>query len=760
MKRCPKCGRDYFDDSMNFCLDDGSPLAYGPAGDESETLLLPPNAGLAAGTSPAAMERPVPPRHTIVTTTGIDSADAISPIIGRIQEIREIIDLLESDGIRLVTLTGIGGTGKTRLSKEIGRRLAVRYPESVYFVELSTIDDPAMVAPAIAHALGMKEAGRREAVSAIEHFFRIKPSLLILDNFEQVAEAGVQLAQLIRNAPGIKILVTSREALKLSVEIEYKVPPLSLPPSEGVAKPDDLLRSDAVQLFVKRARNARPDFELSNADAAVVSEICRKLDGLPLALELAAARMKILSPQEVLSKLDDRLGFLTGGARDLPGRQQTMRCAIEWSYDLLSKAEKEIFAELSVFEGGFTYNDAQAVIAEAVPGRADIDVLDCITSLTEKSLLIPDKRARDQVRIKMLAVVRDYAVQQLEQSGRAEPVHRAFAKRFLELAEAAEPHLRTDDSIRWLKQLETEHDNIRAALRWSVNEDPETAARIAASVRHLWTVQGHTREARHWYESILHHSEDLPAELRWEIHTGLGNVTQYQGNIDLAGEQYRKGLAISRELDDAKRISNSLRGIAAVAYMNRDFKTAGEVIEEALSLSRSIGDDFGAAAALARIGDIACAEGDLETARQRTIESLGIFRRLGYKQGISAKLTNLAIIEALDGNYAAAREHWAESMKVCLEIGDQIDLRMNFDIYAAILLEDGELHQAARFAGAAAGRGAAIDIHPEPAEHRFREFYLSKLRSAMDEAAFAEAFAEGGNLTVDEASNLAVANLS
>jgi non-specific serine/threonine protein kinase len=532
-------------------------------------------------------------------------------------------------------------------------------------------------------------------------------------------------------------------------------------PAPGVQESvSSLVQYEAVELFVERAKQVRQDFALTDENVEAVISICRKLDGLPLALELAAARARVLSASEILERLQDRLKLLTGGSRDLPGRQQTMRAAIEWSYELLSDSEKDVFSKLSVFRGGFSYNDAETVIRQSSSDRtvdSDVEILDIITSINEKSLLTSVKSHEGPPRFHMLEVVRDYASEVLAARGDAETILQAHAKYFLSLTAEAEPKLKTIGSAKWFRRLETEHDNIRAAIGWAIENDLETAARLTAYMRTLWVTHGHIREGKRWLEEILKAKAILPSELRWDLLMALGSMNQFQGLPEAAHSIYLEALDESRNLVDQKRTAQSLRGIAAIEYIRLNFPAARERANEGLEISRSIGDEFGAAAALARLGDIAAAEGDPSESRRRTGEAFDIFKRLGYKQGIAAKGSNLGAAEYLDGDIESARRHMVESLRVSLEVGDEIDTRNVFDGFAALAFERRDFANAARLAGAAEARGEAIGYTLEPAERKFREFYLDRIRLEMDVSDFDQAYSEGRKMSAADAADLAFA---
>ena len=378
MKRCPECRRDYYDDSLRYCLDDGSVLLDGPAVSDARTVIFPHREG-SPGTSPQIKDG-----EFSFPSADFDSSQEFTrvPIIGREKQISEIIELLGNGGVRLVTLTGTGGTGKTRLALEAARRMRKQFADGVFVAELAAISDPSLVLPTIAHCLAVSEADPRTSFDALADNLRGRQMLIVLDNFEQVVDAGPGIVQLLRVAPGVQVLVTSREPLRVSVETEYPVPPMGIPAPGVQESVSSLVQYEAVELFVERAKQVRQDFALTDENVEAVISICRKLDGLPLALELAAARARVLSASEILERLQDRLKLLTGGSRDLPGRQQTMRAAIEWSYELLSDSEKDVFSKLSVFRGGFSYNDAETVIRQSSSDRtvdSDVEILDIIT---------------------------------------------------------------------------------------------------------------------------------------------------------------------------------------------------------------------------------------------------------------------------------------------------------------------------------------------------------------------------------------------
>ena len=755
MKRCPECRRDYFDDSLLFCVDDGSALVEGPAASETPTAVL------SAGSINAAL---LPTGYSRTSTIRAISADQLAndhqffqgPIVGRTNQLAEIRKLLDDPNIRLVTLTGVGGTGKTRLAIEIARQLNPHFLDGVFLVELSSLNDPLLVVAAIAQALAVNDVDPRNAIDALLDHLSGRSVLLVLDNLEQVAPAGVYLADLLKLSPGLKILCTSREPLRLTAETEYPVPPLALPLLESENSASDLSRSEAVQMFAECARKSRPDFELTDENVEAIAAICCKLDGLPLAIELAAARSKILSPDEIVARLENSLAFLTGGAKDRPRRQQTMRAAIEWSYALLTPEEKEQFSRLSVFEGGFTLKDAESVFSTAAGNSDSIELLDIITSLNEKSLLVAERSENGELRFDMLEVVRDYAAEMLGSTPEAQRMRRLHAEYYFRVAEEARANVSSVKAADRLARLESELENLRAAICWSIGQEPEMAARIAVSLRLLWASHGHLREGQYWLQEVIKAAGDIPPKLRWEALTILGNLTQFRGDLDGAQNYYLACLDDGRTYDDKVQISKSLRGLAAVDYLRSDFPSALRRTREALAISMSINDDFGTAAALARLGDLALSQGDYSESVSRTSNALEMFRALGYKHGVAAKLANLGAAEFLAGDIGSSKSHLRESLETCDEVGDEIDIRIVFDGFAAHRLEAGDLQNAARLCGAAERIGELIEYVLEPAERRFRDLYIDRLRDAMGEREYEQAIAEGRKLTIEEASELAL----
>jgi predicted ATPase/serine/threonine protein kinase len=431
--------------------------------------------------------------------------DELTPFVGRLEEMQAIEEMLRRADVRLVTLTGCCGTGKTRLAQMLARRMLREFSDGVFFVDLGLLADVELVASAIAQPLGVHESGGVPVTERLKEFLKEKLLLIVLDNFEQLMGAASLVKELLSAAPALKMLVTSRVPLHLGAEHEFSVPPLKLPSTEQLPSTDGLMQCESVALFVSRAQAAKPSFTLTERNAPAVAEICMRLDGLPLAIELAAPRVKLLSPQSILKRLQNRLKLLTGGARDLPARQRTMRAAISWSYELLEEDERKLLNRLSVFAGGCTLDAAEKVCA--ANRDLQIDMLDRIAALVDKSLLIQQEQGDGETRFRMLEVVRAYALEELEATGEAEMMRKLHAGYYLALAEEAERAL-LGERAAWLNRLEAEHDNLLAALYWSTRHDTETALRLTASLQEFWLIRGHLTEGRKWSETVLERSRD------------------------------------------------------------------------------------------------------------------------------------------------------------------------------------------------------------------------------------------------------------
>jgi predicted ATPase len=692
------------------------------------------------------------------------------PIIGREKEIAEIKSLLKRQNVRLVTLTGIGGAGKTSLAKAVARRILADFADGVFFIELSAITSTELVAPTIAQSLDVKEAGGKSVFEVLKDYLRDKQILLVIDNFEQIVNAAPQIAELISAADKLKVLITSRVLLRLTAEREFVVPPLSMPDGSKQISVDELFKYEAIKLFIERAQNIKPSFDLQPDNAPTVAKICERLEGLPLAIELAAARVKLLSPQSILAKLENRLKLLTGGARDLPARQQTMRGAVEWSYDLLTNEEKCLFRHLAVFAGGFMLEAAEAVVSCQLSVVCEgeiyeqktieiepltIDTLDGITSLVDKSLLNSKEQNGGEVRFRMLEVVREYALELSGMSGEAEAMRRSHAEYFLAFAEEAEPHLQAANAVEWLNRLEEEHDNLRAALRWLLENDVQKAARLAASIRMLWTLHSHLTEGCGWLEAALERGKNvIPSEVRFELLNGLGLAMRQKGDYETAREIYEEALTAGKMADNLRQIAHSHRSLGLVVFQQGDFTAARKFLEEGLAISRQIDDRAGIAIALNFLGDLLRNESNDAAARLIFEESLAISRQLGNKEVIICNLLNLGFVAFGEKDFITAKSHFAEALSTAQELGYKILIACSLDGFAALAVEQGETETAVKLASAAETFRESIGYEIERVDRRFREAYLSKIKAKMSEEDFKKANEQGQLIKLEQAITL------
>ena len=639
---------------------------------------------------PAAIGRPparVPDEHRHNLPAPFTS------FIGREQEAQAVISLLQRDDVRLLTLTGVGGVGKTRLALEVARTVLEDFADGVWFVDLAPINTPALVVTSIAQVMGLMTSDEKPLGEHLTGYLRAKQLLLVLDNFEQVIDAAPLLTRLLQGAPEVSVLVTSRRVLHLYGEHEIAVPALALPDSDRQPDLAALARNEAVALFVARAQAVKPSFRLADEYVPVVAEICRRLDGLPLAIELAAARSKLLAPSALLARLAQPLHFLAGGPRDIPTRQQTLRATIDWSHGLLGAAEQTLFRRLSIFVGGWTVEAAVAICGDS--GEGVVDVPEALEMLVDNSLIRYQDESGGSGRFTMLETVRAYARERLEASGEAEVMRRQHAVYFCTLAERAEPELRGTRARAWLERMEAEYDNLYVVLRRSqvIADGTELGMRLVGAIFRFWDRQGRRRVVREWLHTTLAAPQATGSSTaRARALDAAGHLAVNAGDHELASRLLREGLALAQQLGDQRLEARMVWNLGTLAGFRGERAGATALLEESLTLFRAVGDQPGAADVL---NDMALHERDLERAEALSTESYTVARGAGDALAAATALGNVAWVVLAQGDVprAAAIMHdlW-ESVDDATEPQLRSYLLRGM---AEIALAQGELKQAA-----------------------------------------------------------------
>jgi predicted ATPase/DNA-binding CsgD family transcriptional regulator len=671
----------------------------------------------------------------------------LTPFVGREREVAALVALSHRPEVRLLTLTGPGGVGKTRLALAVADRLAEEFPDGVGFVSLAPVAHPDLVPAAVAQVLGVREAGNEPLVARLQVFLRERRLLLVLDNYEHVIDAAPLVTDLLSIAPDIRILVTSRARLRLSGEHEHVVPPLGLADGGEQVSYDAVAESPAVQLFVARARAAQEAFALTAENAAAVAAICRRLDGLPLAIELAAARVKVLSPSALLARLERRLVVLTGGGRDLPARQQTMRDTIAWSYDLLSAPEQRLFRRLAIFVGGCTFEAAEAIAR--VGGDPDVEPFDGITSLVDKSLLQRVEGVDGEPRYSMLETVREFGLEQLVESGEFDELSRLHAAYFLSLAEQREPAVLSTTPLAVLDRFIVDHDNLSAACdRLCDGSTVEECLRLAAACAPYWYVRGHLREGATRLHNALATPESPPSAVKGHALNWAAIFAITMGDVDESSTFSQEALAVWNAVGDARGRATALYNLAEVEEHYLHWDEAADLFDQVVAICRDLDlpDDLGRALLLR--GGVAYAQGDVDRAHMIEEEAAALFRRTGALRWLGQTEWLLGMFAASQRRFLEAARYYHKSLRTLIDAADVVWLFKPLAGLAAVAVETGDAESAARLLGAVDTMLLSTGGHLYPLHRPMYERADTAARAALGPERFTAIHDAGGRLTL------------
>jgi predicted ATPase/serine/threonine protein kinase len=675
--------------------------------------------------------------------------DRPTPFIGRERELAEIVALFKEPGCRLVTLTGPGGVGKTRLALQAARNLSGHYQDGIFFVDLAPIFTPDLVAGRIARAVGLKVGPARTPVDSIKDHLRERQCLLLLDNFEQIVTAAPVVGELIAAVPGLDVLVTSREILHLYGEQEFPVSPLTIPERAGATA--ELSEYESVALFVRHAQLSNPNFRLTEKNARDVAEICIRLDGLPLAIELASARSRAFPPNYLLSLIDNSLDVLSSGPRDLTARHQTLRAAIDWSYELLDMAEKKLFARLAVFQGGRSLDAIQEVCQPGLGMSALIGV----ESLLNKSLLQRTDEIDGAPRFFFLDTIHQYARERLAESGEEQAIQRRHAVFFVKLAEKAEPELRGPDQERWSACLREDYDNLRAALSWAIEGgDPELGLRLVGALSEFWYYEGPISEGEKWIQLALDQLESEPISpgFQAKVLNGAGMLAFATGDHARGKRLNQQALNIARKAGDKVSWAWALFWLSAHTTIQPETYRDGIIlIEKALNLFRESGDQAGLAWGYNQLGELSRLVGDLEQARAAYESSLAICREAGNRRREAIALLNLSYVAQGQDDYKQAEKYCLAGLALLQKLKLEYHTAIALSMLAGPVASQGQAEQAATILGASEGIFERMAVTFQPADRVEIDNYIAQVRQMMDPEAFNTALQTGREMSFEQA---------
>ncbi|MCC6178512.1 MAG: tetratricopeptide repeat protein [Chloroflexi bacterium] len=673
-------------------------------------------------------------------------------LIGRERDLTVARQRLLNPEVGLLTFTGAGGSGKTRLALQLATDVREQFDDGVFLVELAPLRDATLLLAIVAAALGVPERAGQPVDEILRGYLSARRLLLVLDNVEHLLAAAPAVASLLAAAPGLKVLATSRAPLRLRGEREYHVTPLAMPDLERLPGPEALRQYAAVELFVRRVAEFQPGFAVTGGNARAIADICVHLDGLPLALELAAARCRVLSPQAIAARLEHRLSLLTGGPVDQPRRHQTLRDAIAWSYDLLTETEQRLFRTLSLFVGGWTLDAAQFVWAADRDAERDFNVLDSLSSLVSNSLVRQIEARDDESRYTMLETIREYGCERLEESGETIDARGRHLTWCLDLPERAAREGNGPASATWLDRLEAEHDNLRAALQWSLNTvlHSEDGLRLASRLVNFWLIRGHHREGRSWLARLLARAPARTA-VRAEALDGAGFLAVRQNDYAAGTSLLEEALSAWREIGDKRGLARTLLRFGVVPHHQRDYVRAKAMLEESLSLSREIGNLKGVEMALHYLGDLACDSGDRAAAADAYTASLALARQHGNQHGVAYALRGLGHLARARGDYDSAHQLLRESLSLLATLRDRRCIPLCLEGLACIAVGPDWAERATVLLGAANALQEMTGAPAPPPELADYQRTEADARASLGGERFGVVWAAGAALPLDAA---------